>query len=166
MILLAAKKYMNCPRQRASNGNPQKYKGTRQKTWLPTRWPLTSGASRDLSYPARTWFAPVPNLYTGKKLRGGGAKWKRGTNGGVLQDERPALSAGIRRQVGIKVHQATHLGARKPAGLLWPRCYISQLGNLAKFIMPRCAIMYKWTPNKEEKLLGTLCRGNHPMWTA
>lgn len=81
MILLAAKKYMNCPRQRASNGNPQKYKGTRQKTWLPTRWPLTSGASRDLSYPARTWFAPVPNLYTGKKLRGGALNGSGGQMG-------------------------------------------------------------------------------------
>lgn len=37
MILLEAKKYMNYPRQRASNGNPQKYKRTRQKTWSLTR---------------------------------------------------------------------------------------------------------------------------------
>lgn len=70
---------------------------------------------------------------------------EEGTNGGgvVLQDEGPALLAGIRRQVGIRVHQATNLGASKPAGLLWPRCYISQLGNLVKFIMPRGAILYK-----------------------
>lgn len=160
MILLEAKKYMNYPRQRASNGNPQKYKRTRQKTWSLTRWGL-SGSRLSCQNMICSSAQPIHR----EKVEGGALNGRGGTNGGVLQDERPALSAGIRRQVDIKVHQATHLGASKSAGLLWPRCYISQLGNLAKFIMSRCAIMCKWTPNKEEKLWGTLCCGNHPMWT-